>query len=123
MGTKLTLTPEAQAKVDAMLEAEYPILAPVLQPRATTGPLGRNAGLPRLVTEADARDNGIVARAEASVARFYTAIELGRAVARRYGLLGAIIKVYYWKVSWHELAYRTVRKYFLDRPVYWEEVS
>ena len=113
MASRLTLTPEAQAKVDAMLAAEPMLtagLAPVLQPRATTGPLGRNASLARLVTEADARDNSIVARAEAGVSRFTTATNLRLASIRRYGLLGTLVKVLYWKVSWHELAYRTARK-------------
>jgi len=116
--TKLTLTPEAQAKVDEMLEAEYPMLnaglAPVL-------PLGRNASLARLVDEANARTVGVKAQAVAKANRTRDALRLVRGCIKRYGLLGAIIKVYYWGVSWDELAYRTARKYFLDRPAYWTE--
>jgi len=102
---KLLLTPEAQAKVDEMLAAEYPGPVP---------PLARNASLVRLVDDHEAR-------AEAGVSRFTTATNLRLASIKRYGLLGAIIKVIYWRVSWHELAYRTERKFYLRRPTYWEE--
>ena len=126
MATKMTLTPEAQAKVDAMLAAEPTLtagLAPVLRPRATTSPLGRNADLARLVAKAAARDNGIAARAERAVAAFSNLVVLRLVTIRRYSLLGALIKRFYWGVSWHELAYRTKRKYYLVRPPYWEEAS
>ena len=118
MATKLTLTPEAQAKVDEMLASE-PGSGAV--PQGPVLPLGRNASLARLVTEADARDNSIVARAEASVSRFTTATNLRLASIWRYGLIATLVKVYYWKVSWHELAYRTERKLYLHRPAYWTE--
>ena len=121
MATKLTLTPEAQAKVDEMLASE-PGSGAV--PQGPVLPLGRNAGLSRLVSEADIRTNSIAARAETRIARFTVAIELRQASIRRYGLIATLVKVYYWKVSWHELAYRTERKFYLDRPAYWiEEVS
>lgn len=108
MYTKLTLTPEAQARVNALLDADA-CLGPVLPP----------SRLALLIDGHEARANGIVARAEASIKRLTTTIELRQAAVRRYGLLGAIIKRYYWKVSWDELAFRTERKFYLQRPAYW----
>ena len=120
MATKLTLTPEAQAKVDEMLASE-PSEVPGAVPQLPVLPFGRNASLVRLVDGHEARANSFTAQAVAKANRTRDALRLVCACIWRYGLLGAIIKVYYWKVSWHELAYRTVRKYFLDRPVYWTE--
>ena len=114
MATKLTLTPEAQAKVDEMLASE-PGSGAVPQPPVLS--LGRNADLVWLVDSHEARASSTTAQAVAKAKRtrdIYSCIW-------RYGLLGALVKVLYWKVSWHELAYRTERTLYLRRPAYWTE--
>lgn len=117
MATKLTLTPEAQAKVIELLAAE-PTLTAGLGP---VPPLGRNASLVRLVDGHQDRTTSITALLAARISRTRLALSLKLAAVRRYGLLGAIVKVFYWRVSWDELAYRTERKYYLRRPAYWTE--